>query len=45
MFEEVIPEDIEFDIVVRISPMREQTVRAKAKSVKRATPHVVEPKV
>lgn len=37
------PEDVESDIVVRIPPIKEQIVRVKIKSVKKATPHIVKP--
>ena len=40
--EELIPEDIEFDIVVRMPPVKEQIVVVRVKSIERATPHVVE---
>ena len=41
--EEPIPEDMEFDIVVRMPPVKEQTVLVRVKSIERATLHVVEP--
>ena len=41
--EEPTPEDMEFDIVVRMPPVKEQTVLVRVKSIERATPHVVEP--
>lgn len=43
-FEKVIPEEIlEFDIGVRMPPIKEWTARVRIKSVERATPHIVEP--
>lgn len=40
--EEVI-EDIEYDVVVRMPPVKEQTVLVRVKGIEKATPHVVEP--
>lgn len=45
MFEEIVPEDIECDIIVRMPPIKEQTIRAKIKSAEKATLHIVEPEV
>ena len=41
--ERPISEDIEFDVVVRMPPVREQAVLVRVKSIERATPHIVEP--
>jgi len=42
--EKEIPEDIvEFDIVVRMLPVKERTIWVKVKSVEKATPRIVEP--
>ena len=38
-----IPEDIEYNIVVRMPPLKEQTVHVRVKGIEKATPHVVEP--
>lgn len=35
--------DIEFDIVVRVPPVKEQTILVRVKSIEKAIPHVVEP--
>ena len=44
IFEKEIPEDIvEFDIVVRMPPVKERTIWVKVKSVEKATPRIVEP--
>ncbi len=48
MFEEIlereIPEDmLEFDIVVRMPPMKEWSARLRVKSVEKATPCIVDP--
>jgi len=48
MFEEilemVIPEEIlEFDVVVRMPPIKVQSLRVRVKSVEKATPSIVEP--
>jgi len=44
IFEKTIPEDmLEFDIVVRMPPMKEWSARVKVKSVEKATPRIVEP--
>lgn len=41
---ELTPEDIlEFNIVVRMPPVREYTVHARIRSVERATPRIVKP--
>ena len=43
-FETTIPEDmVEFDIIVRMPPMKEWTARLKVRGVEKATPHIVEP--
>jgi len=43
--EEVIPEEmLEFDVVVRMSPIKEYTARVRIKSIEKAIPHIVEPK-
>ena len=42
--ERKIPEDmLEFDIVVRMPPMKEWSARVRVKSVEKATPCIVEP--
>jgi len=44
IFDKEISEDIvEFDIVVRMPPMKEWSTQVKVKSVEKATPHIVEP--
>lgn len=48
MLEEIlgreIPEDmLEFEIVVRMPPMKERSARVRVKSVEKATPRIVEP--
>jgi len=49
MFEEELmkkehPDDmLEFDIIVRIPPIKEGSARLRVKSVKKAVPHIVEP--
>ena len=43
-FKTTIPEDmVEFDIIVRMPPMKEWTARLKVRGVEKATPHIVEP--
>lgn len=39
----LIPEDIEFDVVVRMPPVKEQIVLVRVRGTEKATPHVVEP--
>lgn len=42
--EEIIPEEmLEFDVFVRMPPVKEYTIRVKIKSVEKAIPHIVEP--
>jgi hypothetical protein len=41
--EEPISEDIEFDVVVRMPPVKEQKVLVRVKSIEKATLNVVEP--
>lgn len=42
--EEAIPEEIlEFNIVVRMPPIKEWTTQVRIKSTEKATPHIVEP--
>lgn len=44
--EEILPEEapeLEYDVTVRIPPVREYTIQAKIKSVEKATPRIVEP--
>jgi hypothetical protein len=44
ILEKVIPEDmLEFDIIVRMPPMKEWSARLRVKSVEKATPRIVEP--
>ena len=48
LFEETLVEKfmenmLEFDIVVRMPPLREWSARVKVKSVEKAKPHIVEP--
>lgn len=44
IFEKTIPENmLEFNIVVRMPPMKEWSARVKVKSVEKATPRIVEP--
>jgi len=44
MLEMAVPEDmLEFDIVVRMPPMKEWSARLRVKSVEKATPRIVEP--
>ena len=38
--EEPISEDIEFDVVVRMPPVKEQNVLVRVKSIEKATPNV-----
>jgi len=43
-FEKRIPEDmLEFDIIVRMPPMKEWIAWLKVRSVEKAMPHIVEP--
>lgn len=43
-FEKRIPEDmLEFDIIVRMPPMKEWVARLKVRNVEKAMPHIVEP--
>ena len=41
--EKFMEEMLEFNIVVRMPPLSEWSVRAKVKSVEKAKPHIVEP--
>jgi hypothetical protein len=41
--EESVLLDIEFDIVVKIPPVKERTVKVRVKGMKKATPNIVEP--
>jgi len=41
--EEIIGEMIESDFIVRMSPMKEYTVRVRIKSTEKAVPRIVEP--
>ena len=44
MFEKIIPEqELEIDVVVRIPPIRERSVRVKVKTVEKAVPNIVGP--
>ncbi|MHA1330003.1 MAG: hypothetical protein ACTSR2_02890 [Candidatus Hodarchaeales archaeon] len=44
IFEREIPKDmLEFDIIVRMPPMKERSARLRVKSVEKATPRIVEP--
>lgn len=44
IFKKTIPEDmLEFDIVVRMPPIKEWFARLKVKSIEKATPRIVEP--
>jgi len=44
ILEKPIPEDmLEFDIVVRIPPIKVWSARLRVSSVEKATPHIVEP--
>ncbi len=40
--EEPISEDIEFDVVVRMPPIKEQNVLVRVKSIEKATLNIVE---
>lgn len=43
--EEILPKEVpelEYDVTVRIPPVREYTIQAKIKSVEKATPRIVE---
>lgn len=43
-YEEILPEEmLEYDVVVRMPPLKEYTMWVKVKSVERATPRIVEP--
>ncbi len=39
----ILEEMLEFDVFVRMPPVKEYTVRVKIKSVEKAIPHIVEP--
>ena len=41
--EDIISEMVDHDLIVRMSPVKEYTVRAKIKWVKKGMPRVVEP--
>jgi hypothetical protein len=41
--EEIIGKMIEYDPIVRMSPLKEYTVRVRIESINKATPRVVEP--
>lgn len=41
--EEIISKMIEYDFIVRMSPVKEYTVRIRIKSVEKAIPRIIEP--
>lgn len=44
VFDEALPEEMmEYDVFVRMPPLRDYTIRVKIKSVEKAIPRVVEP--
>lgn len=42
-YDEFITDNIEVDIVVKIPPLKKQSVVVKVKSIEKATPNIVEP--